>query len=55
VRLRQLGATTSKILDAYPSLIPADLEAAWAYYEANRQEITQAIQENEEGENGFVE
>lgn len=55
VRLRQLGATTPKLLEAYPSLTPADLEAAWKYYEANKSEINQAIQENEEGEEGFVE
>ena len=55
VRLRQLGATTPKILEAYPPLAPADLEAAWEYYEANPQEINQAILENEEGEEGVVE
>lgn len=29
-------------------LTQADLDAAWAYYEANREEIDKAIRENEE-------
>ena len=39
---------TRKILEHHPDLTPADLEAAWAYYAANREEINRAIQENEE-------
>ena len=33
---------------------PPDLEAAWDYVAANREEIEQAIRENEEGDDGPV-
>ena len=52
---RQLGMSDADVLRAYPSLTPADLEAAWDYAAANREEIDRAICENEEGEEGFVE
>lgn len=52
---RRLGATDEVILQAYPSLTPADLEAAFAYAAANTEEIDIAIRENEEGEEGLVE
>jgi uncharacterized protein (DUF433 family) len=52
---RRLGMSEGAILRAYPSLRPADLEAAWAYVAANGEEIDRAIRENEEGEAGFVE
>ena len=39
VEMRALGASDRKILEAYPSLTLADLEAAWRYYEANHPEI----------------
>ena len=55
VGLRQLGADDAKILEAYPTIAPDDLEAAWEYDEANREEIERNIQENEEGEEGLVE
>ena len=55
VGYRRLGASDAEILQAYPSLTPADLEAAWGYAAANREEIDRAIRENEEGEEGFVE
>ena len=45
----------AKILSTYPSLTPADLEAAWDYVAANRDEIEQAIRENEEGDDGSME
>jgi uncharacterized protein (DUF433 family) len=51
---RRLGASDAEILRAYPSLTPADLEAAWAYAAENAEEIAQAIRENEAGEEGFV-
>jgi uncharacterized protein (DUF433 family) len=45
----------ARILSTYPYLTPPDLEAAWDYVAANRDEIEQAIRENEEGDNGPVE
>jgi uncharacterized protein (DUF433 family) len=55
VRDRQLGATDEIILQSYPSLTPADLEAAFAYAATHMEEIETAIRENEEGEEGLVE
>ncbi len=55
VNYRRLGGSDADLLRDYPSLTPADLEAAWAYYAANREEIDRAIRENEEGEEGIVE
>jgi uncharacterized protein (DUF433 family) len=52
---RRLGASDAEILRAYPSLTPADLEAAWEYAAAHPEEIDTAIRENEAGEEGFVE
>jgi uncharacterized protein (DUF433 family) len=45
----------AQILSTYPSLTPPDLEATWAYVAANREEVEQAIRENEEGDDGLVE
>jgi uncharacterized protein (DUF433 family) len=55
VGYRRLGMSDAKILEAYPTLTPADLHAAWDYASANAEEIDRAIRENEEGEEGFVE
>ncbi len=55
VNYRRLGGSDEDLLHDYPGLTPAELEAAWGYYEAHPQEIDQAIQENEEGEEGVVE
>ncbi len=55
VNYRRLQASDAKILEAYPSLTPSDLEAAWEYAAANPEEIDRAIRENEEGKAGFVE
>jgi uncharacterized protein (DUF433 family) len=52
---RRLGGSEAKILETYPTLTPADLEAAWEYAAANPAVIDQAIRENEEGDEGFVE
>ena len=52
---RRLGSSDANILQFYPSLSPADLEAAWEYAAANAQEIDCAIRENEEGDEGLVE
>jgi uncharacterized protein (DUF433 family) len=51
---RRLGMKDSEILAALPGLTEADLEAAWEYVAANREEIDQAIEDNEAGEEGFV-
>jgi uncharacterized protein (DUF433 family) len=48
VGLRQLGADDDRILEAYPGITLEDLEAAWDYYAANRDEIDRAIIENED-------
>jgi len=55
VRDRQLGAADEVILQSYPSLTPADLEAAFAYAAVHTVEIETTIRENEEGEEGLVE
>jgi uncharacterized protein (DUF433 family) len=44
---RRLGWSESKILASYPTLRAADLVHAWAYVDAHRQEIDEAIQQNE--------
>lgn len=44
---RRLGWSEAKILDSYPTLRAADLVHAWAYAEAHRQEIDEAIERNE--------
>lgn len=55
VNYRRLGMSDTGILNAYPSLTPSDLEAAFAYADTNAEEIDRSIRENEEGEEGFVE
>ncbi|QEH38392.1 hypothetical protein OJF2_69930 [Aquisphaera giovannonii] len=50
VRMRQLGVPEAEILRSYPSLRAADLAHAWTYAEAHREQIEQAIRENEEDE-----
>jgi uncharacterized protein (DUF433 family) len=44
---RRLGWTEEKILAGYPSLRAADLAHAWAYVDAHRHEIDEAIRQNE--------
>lgn len=44
---RRLGWTEAKILANYPTLRAADLVHAWAYVDAHRPEIDEAIKENE--------
>ena len=48
VEWKQLGLTEPEIISRIQGLTAADLEAAWEYYEKNREEIEQAIRENEE-------
>ncbi len=43
---RRLGQTDAAILQGYPSLVPADLEAAWEYAAAHSEEIEEAVREN---------
>jgi uncharacterized protein (DUF433 family) len=44
---RRLGWTEATILASYPTLRAADLVHAWAYADARRQEIDEAIRQNE--------
>jgi uncharacterized protein (DUF433 family) len=55
VGYRLLNKTDAELLRAYPSLTPADLQAAWEYAAAHPDEIERAIRENEDGEEGPVE
>ena len=45
---RRLGWSEAEILENYPTLRAADLVNAWGYVDAHRDEIEQAIHENEE-------
>ncbi len=47
VRARQLGASESDLLRAYPELREEDLSEAWAYAHANPGEIERQITQNE--------
>ena len=42
-RLRELGRTDRELLDDYPTLTPADIEAAWDYASRHAEEIGEAI------------
>jgi uncharacterized protein (DUF433 family) len=48
VEWRREGLPDSQLLDAYPSLTPADLALAWEYYEHNRQEIEEVLVRQQE-------
>jgi uncharacterized protein (DUF433 family) len=48
VEWHRLGLSDDRILEHHPDLTYDDLDAAWAYYEKNREEIDQAIQDDEE-------
>ncbi len=50
VNYRRLGGTEDMLRCNYPSLSPADLEAARDYAASHAEEIDKAIQENEESE-----
>jgi uncharacterized protein (DUF433 family) len=43
-----MGLTDGRILEHHPDLTPADLEVAWDYYAGHREEIDQAIREDQE-------
>ena len=47
VEYRHLGASSSKILEAYPQLTELDLQAAWDYHHRFPDEIALAIAANE--------
>ena len=47
VNYRRLGMSDAGILEAYPSLTAADLEAAFAYAAEHAEEIDRDIRENE--------
>jgi uncharacterized protein (DUF433 family) len=55
VNYRRLGGSDADILRAYPSLTAADLEVAWDYVAAHREEIDDDIRANEDGAPGLVE
>ena len=48
VQWRSTGLADGRILEHHPDLTPADLTAAWDYYEEHRGEIDRAIREDEE-------
>lgn len=48
VSYRRLGVSDAQVLDNYPTLSATDLVNAWAYAEANADEIETAIREHEE-------
>jgi uncharacterized protein (DUF433 family) len=48
VEWRNLGLSDAEILQRHPDLSQADLNAAWAYYERHREEVDQAIRDNQE-------
>lgn len=47
VTYKQQGATNSELLHNYPGITLKDIEAAFNYYELNREEISRWIAENE--------
>lgn len=49
VQAKQLGVSDEQLLSDYePPLTQAELDAAWEYYEKHREEIDQAIRDNED-------
>ncbi|KYC39655.1 hypothetical protein WA1_30420 [Scytonema hofmannii PCC 7110] len=47
VAYRQQGAPDEELLANYPGLTAADLDAAWDYYEQNREQIDREIAQDE--------
>ena len=45
VEWKKQGVTEARILEHHPDVTQADLEVAWEYYAAHREEIDQAIKE----------
>jgi uncharacterized protein (DUF433 family) len=54
VAYREQGLSDAAILQTVQGLTSADLEAAWDYASANKEEIERSIRANEGGEEGFV-
>jgi uncharacterized protein (DUF433 family) len=48
VSYRKLGLSEQQLLEVIEGLTVADLNAAWDYYAQHREEIDQAIKEDEE-------
>jgi uncharacterized protein (DUF433 family) len=48
VSLRHQGSTDAELLEAYPHLNAVDLVNVWAYADAHPEEITIALQEQED-------
>jgi uncharacterized protein (DUF433 family) len=44
---RRLGWSEARILESYPTLRAADLADAWAYVDAHRDEIDDALREQD--------
>lgn len=53
-RMRQFGVTDVDILRSYPTLQARDLVEAWSYADHHRDEIENAIRENEDDDNRRV-
>jgi type III restriction enzyme len=47
VEYRRAGLSDKELLASYPLLTPADLSCAWEYYGRHKEEIDQAIREEE--------
>ena len=50
MQLMKLGRTESQLLEDFPSLSGADMDAVWAYYRAHAAEIEAAIAVQERDE-----
>lgn len=48
IEYMQMGVGKEKLLLNFPTLRAQDLANAWAYYDANKEEIDQEIRENNE-------
>jgi type III restriction enzyme len=48
VEMRRRGATDNEFFNNYPLLTPADLAVAWEYYSRNKEEIDEAIRQEQE-------
>jgi uncharacterized protein (DUF433 family) len=45
---RRQGVADSRLLEMYPTLAQADLDAVWTYYASHQEEIDRDIRENED-------
>jgi uncharacterized protein (DUF433 family) len=48
VEWKKQGLSDARILEHHPDLTQADLEAAWAYYDAHRADVEQTVKEDAE-------